>query len=216
MATKEQLAQAALNRVGGQSANDRKKRQLRFRKNAKKHRKEEMSAVRWDTAKDVGKELATEAAITAATGGAGLLAKAALKGAAKGYKTYKTGKKVQAGLAKAKAAKIALARNRKKVALAAKKLASVEGKAVAKDRAKRATLKAAKLPPKAAPKPKKPASKGKPMPDAEATIRRMSNKQLDALFSRIGKGADAAFEYNTARPRALRAAARKLGHSDYF
>ena len=83
--------------------------QARSRKRQARARQQGASDDYWEnigtTAKDVGKELATEAAIGAATGGLGLLGRAAFKGGRKMHQTYKVGKAAERAAAAAKLAK---------------------------------------------------------------------------------------------------------------
>jgi len=83
--------------------------QARSRKRQARARQQGDSDDYWEnirtTGKDVGKELATEAAIGAATGGVGLLGRALIKGGRKMHKTYKAGKAAERAAAATKLAK---------------------------------------------------------------------------------------------------------------
>ena len=73
--------------------------QARSRKRQARARQQSEASDYWEnigtTGKDVGKELVVDAAIGAATGGLGLLGRAAFKGGRKMHQTYKAGKKAQ-------------------------------------------------------------------------------------------------------------------------
>ena len=82
-------ARAAMNRIGMQDPEELKRRRKRFRELARAYKAEETLKNVKRTAKDVGKELAMEAATFAA---GGLAAKALAKGGQAAYKAYKATK----------------------------------------------------------------------------------------------------------------------------
>lgn len=100
-------ARAAMNRIGMQDPKELERRKKRFRKAAAKYKAQDSRANIKRTAKDVGKELAMEAATFAVGGLAGKALAKGGKAAVKAYKVSKAGRAGRAGKA-AKGAQKAL------------------------------------------------------------------------------------------------------------